>query len=167
MTIELRHIEQNTRLSEETPCYSADLFWNGKKVACVSNHGHGGPDMVRPIDKAGFEEAVAFVKALPPVPSGFADMEPLAMDLELWCHMEVGKVEERKAIQKMFRKDIKTSVLYVKDDGVYYMKWKGVKAVEQKHIDAVRAKYPDVQILNGLPEAEALAIYAPLVVKAA
>lgn len=35
-------------MSEETPCFSADLYENGKLVAHVSNRGHGGCNEVRP-----------------------------------------------------------------------------------------------------------------------
>src|SRR6266403_3851269 len=42
--IELKKVHVDTRMSEETNCYSAELHINGKKVGVVSNHGHGGCD---------------------------------------------------------------------------------------------------------------------------
>ena len=166
MTIELRHVETNARLSEETPCYSADLFWNGTKVANVANHGHGGPDMVRVIDKAGFDEAVAFVKALPKVPTGYEGIPDLDMDLELWCHMEVGKVEDRKEILKMLRKDLRTSVVFLKDGKLWWTKFKGVRKIEPKHLAHFRKTNPEATvILNDLTEAAAYEIYATRVLQ--
>lgn len=35
--------------SEETPCFTADLYDNGKLVAHVSNDGHGGSNRVYPV----------------------------------------------------------------------------------------------------------------------
>jgi hypothetical protein len=44
MKIELRKISFNERMSEETNCYAADLYVDGKKVGEVGNDGHGGCD---------------------------------------------------------------------------------------------------------------------------
>lgn len=40
--IELKNIEINQRLSEETICFSADIFIDGVKAGQASNRGHGG-----------------------------------------------------------------------------------------------------------------------------
>lgn len=40
--VELKKIEYNERMSEETLCYVADLHINGKKVGYVKNDGQGG-----------------------------------------------------------------------------------------------------------------------------
>lgn len=40
---ELKNVKINRTLSEETLCYSASLYVDGRKVADVSNRGHGGP----------------------------------------------------------------------------------------------------------------------------
>lgn len=163
MTIELRHIEHNARLSEETPCFSGDLFWKGQKVATVANHGHGGPDMVRVIDKAGFDEAVAFVKALPKVPSGYADLPELDMDLELWCHIEVGKIEDQKVMLKEMRKTLRSQIATVKDGKVQTYRVKGVKVMTPELVERFKRERPQEVVLNSMPEAEAFAIYAPIV----
>lgn len=46
--IELRSVEHIERCSEETNCYAAKVFIDGKHVADVSNEGHGGCDHQRP-----------------------------------------------------------------------------------------------------------------------
>ena len=48
MNITLKNIKHMPSLSEETECYSADLYLDGKLVAHVSNRGHGGCDEQRP-----------------------------------------------------------------------------------------------------------------------
>lgn len=40
----LRAVKVNQALSEETLCFSATLYVDGKKAATVGNRGHGGPD---------------------------------------------------------------------------------------------------------------------------
>jgi len=42
MKIELKNIYTNERFSEETNCFKADIFLNGKKVGYAENDGRGG-----------------------------------------------------------------------------------------------------------------------------
>ena len=42
MNLELKNVKYYESMSEETPCFQADLFINGKKIASVKNTGHGG-----------------------------------------------------------------------------------------------------------------------------
>lgn len=42
MKIELKNLKVNSAFSEETTCFKADVFINGKKVAFASNDGRGG-----------------------------------------------------------------------------------------------------------------------------
>jgi hypothetical protein len=46
--ITLKKVNLNEALSEETPCFSADVYENGKLIAHISNRGHGGCNEVRP-----------------------------------------------------------------------------------------------------------------------
>lgn len=43
MKLELKNIKFYESMSEETNCFQADLFINGKKIAYVKNTGQGGP----------------------------------------------------------------------------------------------------------------------------
>ena len=43
-TLEVKNISHYARGSEETPCYNATVYINGKKAIEVSNDGHGGCD---------------------------------------------------------------------------------------------------------------------------
>ena len=42
MEIEIKKIQINQRLSQETLCFSADIFINGTKAGVAKNHGYGG-----------------------------------------------------------------------------------------------------------------------------
>jgi hypothetical protein len=48
---ELKKVKYMASLSHETHCYSADLYLHGRKVAEVSNAGHGGCDDVYYVNK--------------------------------------------------------------------------------------------------------------------
>ena len=44
MKLELKNIKHTAWASQETHCYQASLYVDGKPVAIVSNDGHGGAD---------------------------------------------------------------------------------------------------------------------------
>jgi hypothetical protein len=72
MKIELKRISFNERMSEETNCFTADLYINGKKVGYCENRGFGGCTDYRGDTDEGrklIKEAEAYCKALPPIRS--------------------------------------------------------------------------------------------------
>ena len=50
MKIELRNIKYSDFASEETACYQATIYIDGKKVGEVSNSGKGGCDNIYPYE---------------------------------------------------------------------------------------------------------------------
>ena len=48
--ITLKNLKVLESLSEETLCFSADLYENGKLLAHISNRGHGGCNDIRPAE---------------------------------------------------------------------------------------------------------------------
>ena len=44
----LKNLKFHEDMSEETPCFSADLYENGKLIAHVKNSGHGGCNDISP-----------------------------------------------------------------------------------------------------------------------
>ena len=48
MNLSLKKLKFHEDMSEETPCFSADLYDGGKLIAHVSNRGHGGCNNVIP-----------------------------------------------------------------------------------------------------------------------
>ncbi len=70
MKIELKNVKYVASMSEETACFSADVFINDKKIAYASNRGHGGPTdyYVHDFkDTAILKEAEDYCKGLPDV----------------------------------------------------------------------------------------------------
>ncbi len=68
MKIELKKISFNERMSEETNCFVADLYINGKKVGYCKNDGHGGCTDYHgntKEDNQVIAEAEAYFKSLP------------------------------------------------------------------------------------------------------
>jgi hypothetical protein len=83
MKLSLQAIKVLLSMSEETYCYSGNLYLDNKKVAEVGNHGHGGADNVRWLDPSAEAKINAYLQTLPLVPLGTGNEVP--MDLELWC----------------------------------------------------------------------------------
>lgn len=84
MKIELKKKKVCKWASEETICFQAELWIDGKKAGTVSNDGKGGAH--RFTDYKAIQEAKKYCKTLPPVK--FKDFS-LPMDLELYISMMV------------------------------------------------------------------------------
>jgi hypothetical protein len=66
MKVELKSVKIYDKLSEETICFTATFYIDGKKAGEVENRGHGGCTCYRffnSVDEANFE---AYVNSLPP-----------------------------------------------------------------------------------------------------
>jgi hypothetical protein len=100
--LELKKIKYSDFASQETHCYQAELWVNGKLAAHVTNEGHGGNDNVYPVNKELLEIAQKYCKSLPPVESEYFE-DGLPMDLELWC----GEALENHLKQKDIAKHLK------------------------------------------------------------
>ena len=107
MKIELKKISFNERMSEETNCFIADLYINGKKVGYVKNDGCGGCTDYRGNtreDNVLIAEAEAYFKPLPKVKEEKYNFEyqptlENAIDEEFEKYL---KEKEGKKMQKLF-----------------------------------------------------------------
>ncbi len=157
MKLELKNINIQVKLSEETPAYTGRLFVDGKFFAEVSNHGQGGCDMQYPpkgTEKGFYDRVNALDKQIaetfPTHDSEWSD-EPLKESLEMWCH---GKVWEH-VDQRNFKSSLSRKVLAYKDGKVYTYKGKKSEAL----MDAVAKQSPDLTILNRVTFDEAWVLY--------
>ena len=152
MKLELRSITHNTRLSEETPAYAADLYVDGVKAAHLSNHGTGGPDMCHWLDRAIEAKVDAHFAALPKEKYGNYELQP---NLESWAHTQL----ENRAFLKSFKRSLaKKIIIYTADK-----RGLNLKATPDR-LPAIRAqietKYPGAIILNEASDEQLLAIAA-------
>jgi hypothetical protein len=93
MNAQLRNLRINRKLSEETDCFSATLYLDGKKAAEVGNRGQGGPNEYHWVDRATETRATQYAESLPPVE--FHGTK-LSMDLDLWIANLLQAADERK-----------------------------------------------------------------------
>ena len=100
-SLSLKNLKFHEDMSEETPCFSADLYKDGKLFAYVKNSGRGGCNDYTPAKGVTHQ-----------------DVQPL-YGLDLDCHV-MGLAEELNFVKKN-----QTSKLVLKkDDNFYTLKYK-------------------------------------------
>lgn len=103
MKIELKRISFNERMSDETSCFIADLYINGKKVGSCENEGRGGCTNYggnTPEDRKLIAEAEKYFKGLPNIKSEKYNFEypqslENAIDDCLEAHLKAKEVAKR------------------------------------------------------------------------
>lgn len=122
MKIELKNVKVNAMFSEETTCFKADVFINGKKVAFASNDGRGGCTDYYHYEgqRELLKQAELFCKTLPTKPIDFGDrVVEFAQSLESVIDdllFEKEKAKEQKKIDKL----CETNIVFGKPNGMTY-----------------------------------------------
>ena len=109
MKIELKKIEFSERMSEETNCFVADLYIDGKKVGYVKNDGQGGQTDYYGIEKRQSDiimKAEAYCKTLPKVKYGEHEWENslehvIDQLFEDWITAKMKAKTEKKMLKQM------------------------------------------------------------------
>ena len=87
--IELKNIKYAEFASQETPCYEATLYVDGKRFAYVSNAGHGGSDHQEPIKPFTFKDIrklqETIAKEYPKWGSEYGDGDKYDTNLDIVC----------------------------------------------------------------------------------
>lgn len=155
MKIEVKKISHNARLSEETMCFSADLYIDGKNIGTVSNRGHGGCNdfgVYGAENRALMQKAEEFCKGLPSVRSYDMDLD---MDLEFFVTLLVS----REISRKEFKRLCKTKVVFQKNGEIYTATVPKGRTPDENYCQGYQNHFPDVKVLNFLPIEDALDIY--------
>ena len=162
MKLELKKIKYCKWMSEETHCYDAVVYVDGKATIEVSNDGHGGADTqwaIKPFTDQDIEKVETWCKKnLPKWYSSF-DKSQNDKDLEYWCWDEINKYLDKKHYQKNLNRYLKKSILYIKDNVIKQISFKGVSKIEKRHIDRVLKENPNLDLLNLMPKEKALEVY--------
>jgi len=160
-TIEVKNLSHYERGSEETPCYNATVYINGKKAIEVGNDGHGGMDKQSQYD--GFEHGIVkqanewcinkFGKKSFTYHSDEEEKECFYdIDLEQFCHDELYKWLDTKHLKK----DLKKQYLFVEDGHLMGYKRKGTDEEFKQFFDET---HPKQKCLNFLPFDDALKMF--------
>ena len=113
MKLELKNIKHTEWASEETHCYQAALYVDGKPVAIVSNDGHGGcdRDYDHPKFKGDYRATMKAVhdyfKTLPNTDACDLFPDGMAQELEFWCSDQVNEFLNKKHIMSNVKRILK------------------------------------------------------------
>ncbi|BAI99002.1 hypothetical protein Sj15T_09990 [Sphingobium sp. TA15] len=119
MNIELRKLKLNRQLSEETNCYSAEIWIDGVRAFLAGNHGHGGADHYRQVGTLSEQEVDAWLKANRP--------KILIADVELDHSLEIevsDLIAEHQQVAALRRK-ARTHLLTIEDGQIFSRPLKG------------------------------------------
>ena len=152
--LELKNIEYYKRGSEETPCYNATVYVNGKKAVEVSNDGRGGSDRQFAYPQF-MEEWDSDMRNLLQTLDEYCvktfgtekyEWGEVDIDLEHWCQKKMYEYVD----QKKLKRDMKTKFVCVdieKNELYAYAKKGHSDVAFQKHMEK---NHPNDTCLNFL-----------------
>ena len=161
MNLEMKAIKFSEWGSEETYCYQANVYLDGKPLAMVSNDGRGGCDREYSHNKfkgdyrATMKKIDDYFKSLPNTDVGKYKNVPEGFEqtFERWCHDQVCTYLYHKDLKKALKKN--KVVKRKNDEGKMSLYDYGINVLS----DAIKHRWPEAIILNDLPEDEALTIW--------
>ena len=163
MKLELKNIKHTKWASEETHCYQAALYVDGKPVAIVSNDGHGGCDREddHPKFKGDYRATMKAVhdyfKTLPKTDPCEWMPDGMEQQLEFWCADQVNVF----LVSRELKNKMKKQVLFQKIDqaGIFGMKLRPT-VTDGDWVKDPRSSEYGRRILNDMPFADALVLWS-------
>ena len=164
--LEIKNISHYARGSEETPCYNATVYINGKKAVEVSNDGHGGSDRQHTYPESDFRlqdiDKWCIEKFGQETWEHGGKTYSTDLDLEHYCHQELYNWLDTKLLKKELKKNY---VCVEKDktkDEEFLVTWKR----KGNHTDDyfknfLKTDYPHMveKCLNFMPFDQALELF--------
>jgi len=164
-TLELKNISHYARGSEETPCYNATVFINGKRTIEVSNDGRGGMDRqhqysneqgtVRQVNEWCIK--TFGTREIDYTSDGEKASFTVDQDLEDFCHKKLYEWLDAKELKK----DLNKKFLFLEDKKSKELRaYKKVKGEDEELFQSFfRGKHEKGVLLNNLPFDDALQIF--------
>jgi len=152
MKIELKNINYAEFASEETNCYSASLYVDGKRLGVVRNDGHGGPDYFDG-NQADFNKVNDWCKANLPKWEAFGSSG--ITDLEMHC----ASLLSDWLLEKEYKRLSRGKILFIEGGDLMHVSFKRVRKITQDHLDWFTVKYPERKALNSMPFADGFAAF--------
>lgn len=174
MKIAIKNLKHAEFASQETNCYQATVWVDGKRAFTASNEGHGGADYYEPLHAKGkdpsqarsefnavMEKVEAHCATLPKWGSEFGGEDNNDVTPEIL----INNLVHKKLLEKDLKKLLKSRVLLLdKDEAgelkIFEVRYKGVRVIKNTHVFVTASRHPSAIILNNLAFDEALEIYA-------
>jgi hypothetical protein len=156
--VELRNVKHAQFASEETDCFAATVYIDGKKAGTVSNDGHGGCNRYEPHNLETTLQAIALqgprIKTDYMTKGQFLELDPDADTL-------IGDKLEAWLSERALKRLLKRVVLKMPTNKPGEFTIIGNKALkpDERTLDIIAKQFPEGIILNRLAYPEALALY--------
>lgn len=152
MQIELRNVKYAAFASQETSCFQATVYIDGKRAGEVSNEGHGGPDSISPRElQTRLDEYGA---SLPKEACDWTDRDTgKAAEISQTAETLIGNALDAWLLQRELKRICKKAA-YAVNGKIYTLK----VPYDERVREHLAKKYPDAKILNTMPQAEAVAL---------
>ena len=109
MKIALKNVKTCKFASQETKCFEASLYIDGKRVAVVGNSGTGCPNYYHFKDRELEQKFYSYCRGLPPVEVEFGGV---AYKLKNNADMVIGKIVDEMELQKEYKRMCKKGVVF-------------------------------------------------------
>lgn len=155
--ITLKNIKHSAFASQETHCYEATVYFNGKKAGIVGNQGHGGCDDEHRTDPEVWAAMEAYIKTLPMRKPDWLDEEDhegFPASLEVIC----GGLVNEWLVTKDLKRLLKSRVVFIRDGKTFQTNKAPNAAALAKWVAEYDAK-KDCITLNSLPLANAIKLF--------
>jgi hypothetical protein len=121
--IEIKNVKFAAFASQETNCFEATLYVDGKRFANVSNDGHGGPDDVYPLNTMRREDIASWRKRLECIETNLkngpkVESKYFADGMDNCLELVVGNLMNQWHQDKEIKTILKR-VSYIKNGGLY------------------------------------------------
>ena len=157
--LEMKALQHAEFASEETHCYEAKLYLNGKLFAYVSNDGRGAADDQDPADGVTYQQVRELDQLCSDeMPMWEFDGHSGKQSLEMWCCEAVNFLLAKKDMKRTMR----SKILYkdpAKPNSLMVVSYKGLRKLTDRHMEHFKSRHKDVLILNEMDEDEATKIY--------
>lgn len=175
--VELKNLKYAAFASEETSCFEATVYIDGKRFCMASNQGQGGCDSYDPLPpkgkgwSSGTEAGAAHKQLAHDIHAVGLRADPKAVDAATTKLEDPGQTTYSvfedlvcdALYQALCRKDMRGAFrrkwLYKKGDGKLYECKKRPDDTVANMSEQLKAAIPGSVLLNGLPEPEALKIW--------
>ena len=153
MNITLKNFKYSDFASQETHCYEATLYADGKKFATAQNDGHGGCDNYHATDVALYNKVMAHMKTLVDTSKSW-DSDHLR--LECIVSDLITETLRKKDAARIYNKS-KKRVIWIQGGDVMETNIPKNPASLPRWAEEVRAENPDAIVLNGMERDAAIA----------
>ena len=162
LNVTLKNVKYAAFASQETACYSATVYIDGKACLQAHNEGHGGQTWLDELPGAvgSFKRLQDYAASLPPIVTDLPGKNPNEkFTYQPRADTLVDELLEQYLAARDLKRALKSKTVFARGGKVWKLSvvWSDEKAAAiRAHIEK---KYPGAVILNGLREAEALKLW--------